>query len=557
MRRIIFIIFLITLSKFAEAQQSVENILSSIPNKEQLKITKVSGNIYKFEYPAEKVRYKELNYVDNTPRGQVNTISIDLRFIDTALYSRKYTFWQDVTVSTHSFSRLVIGDVNKNGQPEIYGWRKEYNTARLPCSIFELDSLGRFRFAHQYNDSIKSAKNIYDINYDNREQIYLSPRNRDALIYKSETDTSLPIIEDFRYNEYTSQKDNPTFGDFDKDGKTDFLFDLMTPSKLIISEYNPIINNFQMVYEFDYPELEAVGFAVGDFDKDGKIEMVLSTINGNVYVTENVGDNLYTSRWIGNVGYSNAYMLMSSNDIDFNKRKEFWVGGDTYVNGIRTQRFTCFEARSDNVYAPVAILDLIGSDSFWAGNSFAVDVDKDGVEELFFCLDQTVLILKFIGSRDFHNYEVYYIKRNEYALNNQNSVYYNATMYDLTGDGKKEILINLDIIDTLGQKRDFTQIYRPDLQVYVGNDNKNVNTGEYFIKNYPNPFGAATLPGNSTTKIRFNLLSQEYVQIEIYNLLGEKIKELINETLLSGEHLIYWDGKNDFGKIVPNVPSGY
>ena len=50
-------------------------------------------------------------------------------------------------------------------------------------------------------------------------------------------------------------------------------------------------------------------------------------------------------------------------------------------------------------------------------------------------------------------------------------------------------------------------------------------------QNYPNPF-------NPSTTISFNLDSESFVTLNIYNLIGEKIQTLINENLSSGYHSI-------------------
>jgi len=40
------------------------------------------------------------------------------------------------------------------------------------------------------------------------------------------------------------------------------------------------------------------------------------------------------------------------------------------------------------------------------------------------------------------------------------------------------------------------------------------------------------------------------VDLIIYNILGEKIRTLINNNASSGKHSVIWDGKDDFGNIV-------
>ncbi len=57
-------------------------------------------------------------------------------------------------------------------------------------------------------------------------------------------------------------------------------------------------------------------------------------------------------------------------------------------------------------------------------------------------------------------------------------------------------------------------------------------------QNFPNPF-------NTGTTISFSLPNQQTVSVEIFNILGQKIKTLLNsEKLSAGSHRIYWDGTN-------------
>ena len=50
-------------------------------------------------------------------------------------------------------------------------------------------------------------------------------------------------------------------------------------------------------------------------------------------------------------------------------------------------------------------------------------------------------------------------------------------------------------------------------------------------------------PFNPSTTIKFTLEKDSFVSIDIYNLKGKKIKNLLNgENLLSGEHNVVWHG---------------
>ncbi len=67
--------------------------------------------------------------------------------------------------------------------------------------------------------------------------------------------------------------------------------------------------------------------------------------------------------------------------------------------------------------------------------------------------------------------------------------------------------------------------------------------GNNFIikQNFPNPF-------NATTNIYFEILSLTDVQIDVYNILGQKVKNLTNRKYSPGEYAIQWDGSNKQGK---------
>jgi hypothetical protein len=57
-------------------------------------------------------------------------------------------------------------------------------------------------------------------------------------------------------------------------------------------------------------------------------------------------------------------------------------------------------------------------------------------------------------------------------------------------------------------------------------------------QNYPNPF-------NPTTVIEYTLQKKARVNLEIYNLLGQKVKTLVNEYQSPGSYQIFWDGRNE------------
>ena len=57
-------------------------------------------------------------------------------------------------------------------------------------------------------------------------------------------------------------------------------------------------------------------------------------------------------------------------------------------------------------------------------------------------------------------------------------------------------------------------------------------------QNYPNPF-------NPNTNIRFILEEPSQVEIEVFNLKGQRVRTLVNGNYDSGEFIVNWNGKND------------
>lgn len=64
-------------------------------------------------------------------------------------------------------------------------------------------------------------------------------------------------------------------------------------------------------------------------------------------------------------------------------------------------------------------------------------------------------------------------------------------------------------------------------------------------QNFPNPF-------NPETKIYFDIPEKNRVKIIVYNILGQKVRTLVNEVYLPGKYVIMWDGKDDAGRLVPS-----
>jgi len=73
--------------------------------------------------------------------------------------------------------------------------------------------------------------------------------------------------------------------------------------------------------------------------------------------------------------------------------------------------------------------------------------------------------------------------------------------------------------------------------------NEQIPTETKLVSNYPNPF-------NPSTVINYLVSTPGIVKIDIYNLLGERIRELVNEEMSAGNYVTRWEGMNDNGNFV-------
>ena len=121
------------------------------------------------------------------------------------------------------------------------------------------------------------------------------------------------------------------------------------------------------------------------------------------------------------------------------------------------------------------------------------------------------------------------------------------------GDGSLDGTLGFDSIQLTYETGNSVSgtLYFDDLrllkQLPVGVDQQQVASlpGTFTLyQNYPNPF-------NSGTTIRYRISSgQHHIVLSVYNVLGKKVRALINEETLAGEYLVQWDGKDDNGEDV-------
>jgi hypothetical protein len=79
----------------------------------------------------------------------------------------------------------------------------------------------------------------------------------------------------------------------------------------------------------------------------------------------------------------------------------------------------------------------------------------------------------------------------------------------------------------------------------IGDRGENV-PGDYTLsQNYPNPF-------NPSTQISYSLAKTGQVKLEVFNLLGQVVRTIIDARQVAGSYTAGWDGRDAFGTALPS-----
>ncbi len=84
------------------------------------------------------------------------------------------------------------------------------------------------------------------------------------------------------------------------------------------------------------------------------------------------------------------------------------------------------------------------------------------------------------------------------------------------------------------------------LTTAVEDDDPEIPARFSLSQNYPNPF-------NPSTVIEYTLPQAVEADLEIFNMLGQKVRTLVRGQQPAGSHRVQWDGRNDAGELLPSA----
>ncbi len=88
----------------------------------------------------------------------------------------------------------------------------------------------------------------------------------------------------------------------------------------------------------------------------------------------------------------------------------------------------------------------------------------------------------------------------------------------------------------------FTQVEIPMAET-VDVENIQYSIVNFQLRNYPNPF-------NPSTTISSSIPNDSYIELSIFNIKGQKVKQLVSDHISAGEHSVIWNGKDSNNKSV-------
>ena len=118
---------------------------------------------------------------------------------------------------------------------------------------------------------------------------------------------------------------------------------------------------------------------------------------------------------------------------------------------------------------------------------------------------------------------------NEYVITGQREYSY----HDVTSMAGKTYYYKLENVSTYGNRK-----FHHTISVTASIPEK-----YSLYPNYPNPF-------NARTSFKYEIPVASQVRIEVCNVLGRKVKTLINEKKEAGFYTVFWDGIDDRGESV-------
>lgn len=262
-----------------------------------------------------------------------------------------------------------------------------------------------------------------------------------------------------------------------------------------------------------------------DGSADGSMEILFGSDANKLHAYDGSGNEL----WFMSSAAQNIQADPAITDMDGDGDLEIFIGGlDRLIYGV------------DHTGTFLEGWPVSTSGAIYSSPALA-DIDNDGLAELF------------IGSNDRYLYGLKLDGSNigGFPVENSGNIQATPSVADLDLDGDLEIIVgsddNLLVMDlpSSGETESFWPTHRGNLHrsgvvrsIVSVQDQISIPMEHRLYANYPNPF-------NPTTSIRFDLARPTTVRLQILDIRGRLVDELVSSSLSAGSYSYTWSGDLD------------
>ncbi|MFZ0389799.1 MAG: S8 family serine peptidase [Calditrichia bacterium] len=442
--------------------------------------------------------------------------------------------------------------------------------------VWQADGTPLSGFPFTAGNQFVASPAVADIDNDGQPEI--AAASKDNHLYLLEADGSLLLDFDAGAQLWGT----PTLADFDGDGDLEIAFGDFNGRLHLIQHDGTYAANFPL----DLTTIHRIlgGLAVSDLDNDGNLDIAFGTFNGDVYAVSSatgaplsgfpvaVGARVNGAPAIADLDgpgpmpqtiivtslFKNLNLITADGSVYAEYNFPEAIEGEPAIADLDQDGSAdiIFGCNDDRLYAvaadgtPLAGFPVsVGFDI--QSSPVVADWETDGSPEIAFI--NTGGFLYLLESDG--------LPRTGFPIEMGGLLKSSPTITDLDNDGDLELLAGgsseMFVYDVPGNATADQQWF-----TLQGNYQRTGNYQEIFTSiaqpgitqfpqeyrlepNYPNPF-------NPVTTIAFQVPQKSTVKLEIFNILGQKIRTLVNDVRDAGRHTVRWDGTNDAGYQMPS-----